>query len=524
MLNLDSRAQQLLSFAQQQTSRMDHTTEQAIQKAAESSQKPLTPEKVSELLQQAMPAHKDKISALGKKLAAFQCESKPSFVSQIVGKHTIEKDRAAVYQAPHIVRPTRDPLSAQLIMAKDADVMLLFNGGVFDDAGRPLLLKIVAREKMKDKLPDISNYHTLSKTPDVQLVADNAAYVTIKDVDEAEFAFGHPLAQVSLDCKGNELSRSGSVHPNNSRTTTYYYGMNQNGVTVPNLASPVGWTPTVESGAQLDTTGVQTFRDRVQLEMSAKADFPKGGWLDTPLKHVEAKLMVEPGYMLEPDSFATVSYYGAQVETKVPADDFSFIGSPSGEAKLQTENAGGTIGALLNQSVTETTHTGGGSADQITRNTAAYALIYQHAAHIKVAGTALDPLGDAMLTKEQAAAAGINAFVQPLSGDKDGQEVHLELPKGFLSAEQPGTVEGWKMVVGFATGDAENPWIEAKPRLVGSDCASGKESFKLSLDDAPAAILNDRNLEIRLFNERGVPAERVLIPFKELPWGPGGSC
>lgn len=523
MINLDARAQALLSFAQQQTTRIDRATEQAIQKAAETSKAPLSADKVAELLQQALPQHKQKIADLGKQVATYQCDgSKPNFLSQIVGTHHIEKERAAVYQSPHIVRPTRDPLTAQLIMAKDADVMLLFNAGVFDDAGRPLLMKIVAREKVKDHLPDISNYHTLTKTPDVQLVADNAAYVTIKDENEAEFAFGHPLAQVSLDCKGNELSRSGAVHPTNAQKTTYYYGINQNGAIVPNLSSPVGWTPTSESGAQLDTTAVQTFRDRVQLELRAKDDFPKGGWLEAPLKHVEAKLLLEPGYMLEPDSQATVSFLGTSLQTKVAADDFSFIGSPSAEATLATESSNATIGAVLNSQVTESNYSGSGS-DAQSVNTPAYQLIYQQAEHIKIGGEAFAPLSDVTMNKDAMEAAGITAYVQPLAGDKDGQEIHLELPKGFLSSDKGGLVAGWKIVVGFATPDPENPWIQAKPRVT-SGSASGSESFKLALDNAPEAILNNRNLEVRLFNERGVPAERVLIPMKELPWGPGGSC
>lgn len=524
MINLDARAQQLLSFAQQQTSRIDRATEQTIQQAAEASSKPLSAEKISELLQQAMPAHKQKIADLGKKVSSFQCDgTKPNFLSQIVGTHHIEKERATVYQAPQISRPTRDPLTAQLIMAKDADVMLLFNAGMFDDAGRPLLMKIVAREKVKDHLPDISNYHTLTKTPDVQFVADNAAYVTIKDENEAEFAFGHPLAQVSLDCKGHELSRSGAVHPTNTRTTTVYYGINQNGTMVPNLSSPVGWTPSVETGATLDTTPVQTFRDRVQLEMRAKDDFPKGGWLNTPVKHVEAKLLLEPGYMLEPDSQGTVSFFGASLKTQVAADDFSFIGSPSAETALATAASNVSIGGVLTSQVTESNQTGGGSADAHSENTPAYKLIFQHADQIKVGGGAFTPLGDVTLNKAALDTAGVNAYVQPLAGDKDGQEIHLELPKGFLSADKGGLIDGWKVVVGFATADAEHPWIEAKPRIVSSN-TSGKESFTLALENAPEAILNNRNLEIRLFNERGVPAQRVLIPMKELPWGPGGSC
>ena len=42
------------------------------------------------------------------------------------------------------------------------------------------------------------------------------------------------------------------------------------------------------------------------------------------------------GYMLEPDSQGTVSFFGASLKTQVAADDFSFIGSPSAETALAT--------------------------------------------------------------------------------------------------------------------------------------------------------------------------------------------
>lgn len=525
MLNLDPRAQQLLSFVQQQATKIDRSTEQKIAAACEHSSAPLSGEKLQKILCDAMPQHAKTIQQIGKKTLSFQCDNtNAAFMTQIVGLHDIEKERAVVFQQPHIARVARDPLSAKLIMAKNADVMLLFNASQFDDAGRPLLLKIVAREKMKDKLPDLSNYHTLTKEPDVQLVANDAAYVTIKDEHEAEFQFGSALAQVSLDAKGNELSRSGAVAPTNKQITRFFYGMNANGVVVPNPASPAPVAPQVASGPQLDTTPVQTYRDRIQLSIGAKEDFPKGGWLETQLAHVDAEIAVEPGYMLEPSSHATIQFASASVTTEVKADDFSFIGSGSADAKVPTEQLGGwTMSDLLNQNVIERTKTGDGY-DQREVATPAYQLIYSNAEHIKIGTAALDPLGDRSLTKAELAEAGIKVNLEPMKGDKDGTEVLLSLDKGFLSAAKPGSVDGWKVVVGFHTGaNGETEWTEAKPRAVKGE-SSAKESFRLQLPNAPEAIALNRSVEIRIFNDRGVPAQRVLIPFTEIPWGPAEAC
>jgi hypothetical protein len=524
-MKLEANAQQLLSFVQQQTKRIDRKTEQAIEAACEKATAPLSAEKLEQVLVSAMPEHAQKIKQIAKKPMSFHCDStKGDFITQIVGTHKIEKEVAAVYTAPQITRTYRDPLTAEIIMAKNADLMLLFNAGVFDDAGRPLLMKIVAREKMKDKIPDISNYHTLTKEPDVQYVANDAAYVTIKDTNEAEFAFGHPLAQVSLDAKGNELSRSGAVHPKNEQKLLYYYGMTSpSGAMVPNMNNPVGWAPQVTTGASLDTTPVQRYEDRIQLQMSAKDTFPKGGWLDTPIEHVDASLLVEPGYMLEPDSKGTITFNGASVETAVKADDFSFIGSPSGESKVPVENYKHLkLGELLQQHVYQTTQSGGGANDQQSTSTPAYKLIYSDKKKTKIGGQALSPLSDRTLNKEDFEAAGVKAWLEPLKGDpaKDGQEVFLDLGKSFLAGEEGASVKGWKIVVGFEAGpNGQTQWCEAKPRTVSSPDGSSKESFKLQLESAPEAIQLNRKLEIRVFNDRGVPAQRVLIPFNQIPWG-----
>src|SRR5687768_5857210 len=106
MLNLDTRAQQLLSFVQQQTAKIDRKTEQAIQSAQEQAGVPLSGEKLQEVLCKAMPEHSQAIKQIGKKTLGFHCDNtNAAFVSQIVGLHEIEKERNAVYSQPQYVRP-----------------------------------------------------------------------------------------------------------------------------------------------------------------------------------------------------------------------------------------------------------------------------------------------------------------------------------------------------------------------------------------------------------------------------------
>jgi len=523
-LQLDTQAKQLLSFVQQQTTRIDAKVEAQITQKATQTGKALSKDQLEQLLIQALPEHKDTIKKLGTQCMCHQSDgTNGDFVTQLVGLHKIEKERAQVYSQPQYVRPTRDPLTAKFILAKEADVMLLFNASKFDQSGRPLLMKIVARESMKDKLPDISNYHTLSKTPDVQYVANDAAFLETKDENETEFDFGDAIAQVSLDKKGKELSRSGAVAPTNERVTQFFSGMWEGSVIVPNLASPVGVTPTTEAGAQLDNSHVQRFEDRIELSLKAKADFPKGGWLEVPASNVDTTMTVHPGYLLEPGSIGSVAFAGASIDASVPKDDFSFIGSGSGTASVAAENySGWTLAQFLNQSVRQTTksQSSNGSDAQVV-DTAVSALIYPKPEQIEIGGVALQPLGDRVVNKADFAAAKISAHVEPLHADpeKNGQELVIDLAKGFLTGKGE-SMAGWRIEAGYFAGPSQgNAWVGSEAVKVTAQSGSPEKCLRIQMPNAPEVVGANKNLEIRVYNAQGVPAQRVLIPMTQLPWG-----
>lgn len=522
-LKLDAQASQLLSFVQQQTSRIDAQLEAKITAKCESIGKPLDKAQLEQLLVQAMPEHTDTIKKLGDACVCHHSDGKKGdFITQMVGLHRIEKDRNAIYSAPQVTRPARDPLFAKFIMAKNADVLLLFNASKFDDAGRPLLMKIVARESMKDKLPDISNYHTLTKTPDVQYVADDAAFVDLQDQNEAEFAFGDAIAQVSLNAKGKELSRSGAVGPTNQQITRLFYPKHGPSGLEPDLAQPSGHAPQVTAGPQLDTSAVQSYENRIELTMSAKPEFTKGGWLDEPATSVAATLTVQPGYLLEPGANGRVSFVSTQLDTAVPAEDFSFIGSESKTGAVATEGYGMTVGSLLQQSVRqETWSTTSNGADQTTVDRPAYQILFSKPENIEIGGAALQPLADRQLTKADLAAAKIKAHVEPLAGDpeQDGQKIVLDLGKGFLAGKNGESMAGWRIEAGYFAGASQNNEWVGTDAVVASASGSPAKCLTLALPNAPEALLANRNLEIRVFNAQGVPAERVLIPLTELSWG-----
>ena len=522
-LKLDTQATQLLSFVQQQTSRIDAQLEAKITAKATEVGKPLDKAQLEQLLTQAMPEHKDTIKKLGEHCIGHHSDgTNGAFITQMVGLHRIEKDRNAIYTAPQVTRPARDPLFAKFIMAKEADVMLLFNASKFDDAGRPLLMKIVARESMKDKLPDLSNYHTLTKTPDVLYVANDAAFVDLQDENEAEFSFGDAIAQVSLNGKGKELSRGGAVGPTNQQVLRLFYPMNGPNGLEPNLTQPSGHAPQVTTGANLDTFAVQRYEDRIELAMNAKPEFAKGGWLEQPAASVEAKLTVQPGYLLEPGSNGRISFLNSTLDTNVGADDFSFIGSGSTSGEIATASSGLTLGQLLQQNVRQQAwSTSSGGADRALVDRPAYQLLFAKPENVEIGGAALQPLGDRTLNKADFAAAKVKAHVEPLVGDpeKNGQKIVLDLGKGFLAGKNGESMAGWRIEAGYFGGASQNgEWVGTNAVTAGAD-GSPSKCLTLNLPNAPEALAANRNLEIRVYNAQGVPAQRVLIPMTQLSWG-----
>lgn len=519
---LDATATQLYSTVKAQTQAVSAQVDQAIQaKIAANGNVPLTAKQLEEVLCQAMPSHAQQIQQASSGCATHQCDGKNGKFVSTVATLMIEKERNGVYQKPQVPpAPRRDPLIAEVLIGKDVDFLVIANAGVFDSGKKPLAIKVLARERADlSKLDSVlKDFHTTwGATPDIVKVANDAAYFKLQDEQEHEFQFGHGIAAVSFDAKGGEMGRNGKIQPQNKLVTHLFHPKVENGQLVPDLTKPVG-APQVTQGPQLDQTQVQAYQDAIELKIGLNANAPKGAWLDTKLQFVSAELNVGQGYILEPGGSSTVQLYNTQVSGSVAADDFSFEGSKPGKANvaLATWHAH-TLANLLNQNVVETTRSVNGS-DQRSTNTPAKNFIFRNAEHVQVGSAQLVPLQDRVLTGEQIKEAGIRAQIQPLPGDaqNDGFCVSLALAQGFATGKKPASLEGWTIEVGYSS---PSGWVEAGSRKIDGSSVSGKENFILAVDNPTEAIASNRNLEVRLRNADGLPATRILVPFKELKWG-----
>lgn len=446
------------------------------------------------------------------------------FLTQILSMR-IEKETAVAYNPPSVGHaPVRkDPLYATFTLAPNADVMLLFNARDVDNNGNPLLMKIVARDSADLTKLDLKKYRTdpNGTQPDIVRVKDGASYVETKDIDETEFSFGDPLKQVSLDKSGDEISTSVWVRPENTSKTNVFHQMrNPQGLIVPNLSQPLPQFNRVQTGDNLDTTAVKTFDERIRLTMSAKSTLPAGTWLDEQNAgaHVDVGLAVDRGLIFEPGSKATVALSGAanaNVTVDVEKTDAHLLGN----ASTQTAASVGpsySLRQILSTTLSRSSSAQANGSDRNDSSRRVVDVVFSDAASRMIGNKALNPMGDVVVPESELTNMKLTCTAKPMQNpadpQSDGARVSLVVGDGFLSGAD---FSGYKIVAGFR--DENGAWQE-QTRTVGG-AQSKKEAFTFDVGDFDDQQKKNANLEIRLFNKDGVPAQRVLVPFREIFWG-----
>jgi hypothetical protein len=539
-LPLNSQAQAMLQAFQRQAGVLPSSVEAAVAQQASQATQATAPagavtqgtavaldcDALEKILLAAMPDQKQAIVDAKGRGATYHCDkTNGRFLTQILSMR-IEKETHNAYAPPAPTPPrVNDPLYATFTMAPDADVMLLFNARDVDDKGQPLLMKVVARERVDVSTLDLSTYrmHPGTTTPDVVRVKDGASYVETKDINEHEFSFGDPLKQVSLNGKGREISTSVWVRPDNVDKQLFFRAARgPTGNFVADVNQPVPQFNMTSTGDNLDRTPVKSFAERIRVSLQT-ANLPRGAWLDTANvgSAVKASLAVDRGYIFEPGSQGTVNIGGnasGGVTVTVPKDDAHLLGNGAIVTPL-TVQPGATLRSVLGATLSQRTSAQAAGSDVDTASKALHQIIFADAASRTVAGRALAPMRDVKLTAGELAAAKMSCTAKPLPRDpeEDGVTVSLTLDDAFLAAAagKDTSFKGYQMVVGFT--DVDGSWQE-QARTVNS-AASKKEAFSFDCNDFDGLQKKDANLEVRLFTADGIPAHRVLVPFREVFWG-----
>ncbi len=529
-LPLTNQAQAMLKEIQRHSGVLSAQVDAAVQQAAaqQTQQTPGTQATqgtvtaldchvLEKVLLQAMPTQSQVIQrakACGMKHHPDKTNGR--FLTQILSMR-IEKETAIAYAQPSAAPVRKDPLYATFTLAPNADCMLLFNARDVDDKGNPLLMK-VARDAFDITKLDLTKYRTDKNgtQPDVVRIKDSASYVETKDIDETEFSFGDPLKQVSLDKSGDEVSTSVWVRPENIDRTTVFHAMrNAQGAIVPNPVQPLLSMNSQRTGDTLDTTGVKTFDERVRLSMSARSTLPAGVWLDDANvgAHVDVDLIVDRGLIFEPGSSASIALNGhasANLSVAVDKTDAHLNGNASTSMKASLTGSASLRQILVSSLQRSSRST---PTDQTSSNQRVVDVIYKDAQTRVVGNKTLSPLADVKVTQPELAAMKMSCTAKVLAADPqdNGAVVNLTLDDAFLSGSD---FKGWKVVAGFR--DENGTWQE-QTRTVGSS-SSKKEAFSFDVSDFDAQQKKNANVEIRLFNADGVPAQRVLVPFREVHW------
>ena len=445
------------------------------------------------------------------------------FLTQILSMR-IEKETHNIYSPPAPSPPrSSDPLYAAFTMAPDADVMLLFNARDVDARGQPVLMKVVARDRFDMKDFDFSAYrlNPNGTQPDVVRVKDADSYVETKDIDEAEFSFGDPLKQVSLDSKGHEISTSVWVRPENIDKQLFFRAGTRlpSGAFTPDTTRPVSQFNRTTTGDNLDRTPVKSFSERVRLTVGTD-QLAAGTWLDTPGVTMKASLAVDRGFIFEPGSKGTVALSGhatGTVNVEVDAADAHLLGNNAKRTDVALV-PGATLRHLMNTQLVETTGAQANGTDRTSTQRPLSAIVFADAANRQIAGRSMQVLADVSLSAAEFAAAKLSLTAKPLPRDpeEDGVTVSLTLHDAFLAAgtAEPVSFKGYTVVAGFT--DVDGRWKEQVRSI--KTAASTKEAFAFECGDFDGLQKNNANLEIRLFNADGVPAQRVLLPFRQVQW------
>lgn len=521
-IQLTQQAAALLKEVQRKVGLLDLGVDQTLQQAqvGQTGQaSPLTVEQLEKILLQAMPSQAQAIQSASTFAKGYHPDNRnPRFLTQILSMR-IEKDHDFGVGTTTPPRQ-RDPLYATFTMDPKADFMLLFNARDVDAKGNPLLMKVVVRDGADVTKLDLSRYRTATgQMPDVVKVAKNATYVETKDIDEAEFSFGDPLKQVSVaSCGLRELSSSVWVRPDNiDRWNAYQYMWDGRQYVInPNARMP--HHDRVNQGEQLDTTPVKTFEERVRLGMKAKSTLPADAWLDTPggASQVDVNLELGRGYLFEPGSYGEVTFNGMKLTAAVDKNDAQLLGNEASSVS-GTPGGNGSLRWLLSQQVTLTAGANPNGNDRSSNARSAVDLIYGPTqAKISVGASALSPLADVTLKAADLAANKVSLTADPIAdADDDAVKIQLKLDDAFLGTKDGASVKGWKVAVGYIDGAGQ--WVSVGERTVKTG-ASKAETFSFDVDNFDDLQRKDQKLEVRLFNAEGVPAQRVLLPFREVSW------
>ncbi len=517
-LNLDQHAAAILQHYQAQHGPVSAQVEQAIIVACETSPSPqLSATALAQALLQAMPSQKCAIEQAQSKCLGYQCDgSNGSFMTQILAIR-IEKEIDQVRRPSHSPAGpfARDPYYTTLTLDPDGDFFLLFNARDVDRNGRPLLMKVIARERADVAKLDLSEYRRREgNAPDVERISNTVDFLEVKDTQENEFEFGDPLKQLTLGEDACEMSTTVKVLPRNILIVNNYMPRRDD-PTQPDLARRVG-----AAGREVgqDRTPVVTFPDRVRVRADFQDSFiTNGGWMNTrPGDDMQLSLEVERGLMFEPGTTAQIQTKSEREEMAVAADDAQLLGSPSLSSPYRV-----SLLEVLRDAPVLTVNTGNARGVPTTvRFPKGEELLNAYPTELRdnvsVAGSQFIPWGESGFSDFEEMKLSASKVPTPGDPERDSQRVTIKLDPGFVAAGNGASIKGWKIVAGYT--DERNRWVGTKPIQIDDPDSFCGGSLTVDVDKAPMHLGNGKELEIRVFNQDNLPAQKVRVPLRKIEW------
>ncbi len=397
----------------------------------------------------------------------------------------------------------------------------------------------VKRQFIAGELPPLglANYRQLPGTvPDVALIGAATADVEVVDENEHEFRPGDPVHQVSLNADGTQRSSSDFIHPVNLERHLAW-------------ADPVsrtGRTPSQDTTVEVpDRHGVVAHLDRVKVAPASTGQVLSGGWIDSRASgdEIPVRLHIERGVIFEPGATASFSVRqtvsGACLVPKTPASTRS-DGQLLGNDPLNVDVARVSLRDIYQSALVVDTWASNKSVNDVpgrrqlpyrptdlkTTEIPISTLVFGDTSSLRIGARPITPLGDTSLEAAAFSANKIAIDATRVAGTST-VKMRLRLGEGFLaSTRADASVQGYQIQVGYL--DANSQWKEAGCSMASMGSSPPKE-FELDIADFDNAkskltprprgkgfqlVVEDRAIEIRIYNPAGFPVERLQIPLR----------
>ncbi|MFO0724403.1 MAG: hypothetical protein U1E65_11505 [Myxococcota bacterium] len=502
--------------------------QQELAKSAEAGGKALSLQDMQQMLLACVPDRADQINKYCQQASKIDCPHDVVPGLNILEARVKTRD-VHTQSAPE---PRRyDPYDVVFEVPAKTAFVVFFNARNVDAAGHPAIMGLSTREGNDPKILSKDELFIPAGTQiQSQPFGKNASIVKFHEDNSAEFQKGDPIIGIALDAQGKFISAETKTRPLNEQINDWYPPKVVDGKYIPDESKPlIGHQ--VQTGEQLDTTGVVRFDDKLAMEVKAKAGYSPANWMQEPLAagDITATFMAKRGFIFEPGAQAELTYGNKKMTVTVEGRDAEVMSVPvrlpgSKSQVMDVSPSNSQVGSIYGQYVMIQTRSDPKAADaqQASIQFTKMVMPYLNTGTATI-GSKPITLGDVILDPSNTAGALLDIKRRPgpnaASGSKT-QLLDLRLDNGFLNLGDR-DLKGFQVEVGLSAPDPSGKvkWAPFDRKKLEAGSSSKGMGFMVPLENAADFEKAGGKLEIRVYDPNGLPVTRLLAPVNQhLAW------